>query len=219
MEEEYKKIQNYENYSVSSFGNVRNDVTNKILKPGINGHGYYHVNLRKNSKMNNVRIHRLIATAFIDNPNNKPCVDHVDNNRLHNDIKNLRWCTIRENCMNSSFRNDNSSGVKGVSWHKKTQKWNARIMIDGIQISLGYYDSVEEAANARVKRARQAFGQFINKSEGINHGSKPKKIKKPKQKNTIQRINQIFEEIFKLRDSYKKQESILQKQLLNVLNI
>jgi hypothetical protein len=121
--------------------------------------------------------------------------------------------------MNSSFRNDNSSGVKGVSWHKKTNKWCARIMIDKIQISLGYYDSVEEAANARVQRARQAFGVFINKSEGIDHGAKPKKIKKPKKNDTIQKINQICEEIFKLRDSYKEQESRLQKQLLNVLNI
>ena len=132
-----------------------------------------------------MRIHRLIATAFIDNPSNKPFVDHIDNNGLNNNINNLRWCTQRENCMNSSFRNDNSSGMKGVSWHKKTNKWNARIMIDGIQISLGYYDSVEEAAKARVQRARQAFGVFINKNEGIDHGAKPKKIKKPKKNDTV----------------------------------
>ena len=182
--EEFRKVDNC-NYSISNLGNIRNNTTQLIKKPQISADGYFVVILYKNNKIKYIKVHRLIATAFIDNPSNKPFVDHIDNNRLNNNINNLRWCTQRENCMNSSFRNDNSSGVKGVSWHKKTNKWNARIMIDGIQISLGYYDSVEAAAKARVQRARQAFGVFINKNEGIDHGAKPKKIKKPKKNDTV----------------------------------
>jgi hypothetical protein len=215
--EEYRKIANY-NYSISNLGNVRNDTTQLVKQPYVARDGYYVINLYENNKIKYMKVHRLVATVFIANPDNKPFVDHIDNNRLNNNINNLRWCTQRENCMNSSIRNDNSSGVKGVSWHKKTKKWNARIMIDGIQISLGYYDSVEEAAKARVQRAKIAFGQYTNKCEGINHGAKPKKIKKTKQ-NTKQKINQIFDEIVKLRDSYKDQQSKFQKQLQDILHI
>jgi hypothetical protein len=114
---------------------------------------------------------------------------------------------------------DNSSGVKGLSFDKKSQKWQAQIMIDGIAIHLGFYKTIEEASIAKLNKVEQVFGKFANKCEGINHGVKPMKIRKPKRKNTTQKINQICEEIFKLRDSYKEQESILQKQLLNVLNI
>jgi hypothetical protein len=219
MEEEYKKIQNYENYSVSSFGNVRNDMTNKILKNLIDSNGYYQVNLYKNSKMKSMKVHRLVANAFIEKLDGKPFIDHINNNRLDNNISNLRWVTHKENQMNKSMYYNNSSGVKGVTFKKAKNKWHAQIMIDKIAIHLGYFKTIEEATQARVQRARQAFGQFINKCEGINYGAKPMKKRKPKRKITGKKINQIFEEIFKLRDSFKEQESRLQKQLLNVLNI
>jgi hypothetical protein len=177
--EEFKKIANY-NYSVSNMGNVRNDKTNRILKPGIDGNGYYYVILYKNGKTKLHKVHRLIANAFIANPNGTPCVDHVDNNRINNNISNLRWCSHTENNRNRSISCNNSSGIKGVSFHKKSQKWRACIMLDGILIHIGYYTTLEEATQARVNRARQAFGQYVNACEGINHGAKPMKIRKPK---------------------------------------
>ena len=76
--------------------------------------GYFVVILYKNNKIKYIKVHRLIATSFIDNPSNKPFVDHIDNNRLNNNKNNLRWCTQRQNCMNSSFRNDNFSGERCV---------------------------------------------------------------------------------------------------------
>ena len=214
--EEFRKIANYE-YSVSKLGNVRNDMTNKMLKPGINSHGYYYVILFKNGKMKNMRVHRLVIIAFIANPDSKPCIDHIDNSKINNNINNLRWVTHTENSRNRKMNCDNSSNVKGVSFNKKSQKWQAQIMIDGIAIHLGFYKTIEEASIARLNKVEQVFGKFANKCEGINHGVKPMKIRKPKRKNILKKINQIYEEIFKLRDSYKKRESRLQKQLLNVL--
>ena len=72
--EEYKTISDFDNYEISNLGNVRNKKTNRILKHSINGNGYfmlvYIVKIRKINK----KIHRLIADAFIDNPDNKPHV-------------------------------------------------------------------------------------------------------------------------------------------------
>ena len=72
--EEYKLIKNFENYSVSNIGNVKNNNTNKILKQ-CNNNGYKKVYL--NGKY--LSVHRLVAETFILNPENKPCVDHKNN--------------------------------------------------------------------------------------------------------------------------------------------
>jgi len=102
---------------------------------------------------------------FLDNPDDKHCVDHRDNNKQNNHIDNLRWATNIENCQNAKLRKNNTSGYKGVSWHERNGKWMARINIDGNTIRLGYYDTKEEARDARVKRANEAFGVFTNACE------------------------------------------------------
>ena len=84
------------NYSVSETGQVRNDITNYILKPAIQ-QGYAHVTLYINKKGKRVKIHRLVATAFIPNPENKPYVNHIDGVRGNNFVENLEWVTASEN--------------------------------------------------------------------------------------------------------------------------
>jgi hypothetical protein len=113
--EMWKKITGY-NYSVSSLGRVRNDKRGNFLKPRNNKNGYYRVALLGNGKPKDILIHRLVALYFIGNPDNKPCVDHIDNNKINNNINNLRWVTIRENCQNSSINTHNTSGCKGVHY-------------------------------------------------------------------------------------------------------
>ena len=98
--ETYKKIQGFENYSVSDFGNVRNDKTGKIKNVNVDIKGYVRVNLSSKTERKNKFIQRLVARAFILNPENKPQVDHIDNNRANNNIKNLRWTTISQNTQN-----------------------------------------------------------------------------------------------------------------------
>jgi hypothetical protein len=76
----------------------------KMLKPAISKSyptsrhkGYVQVKLRKDGKTKNYEVHRLVAIAFVDNPNEKPVVNHIDANPSNNHHSNLEWCTIREN--------------------------------------------------------------------------------------------------------------------------
>lgn len=95
--EVFKDIINYEGYyQISNLGNVKSLITNKILKYAIDGNGYKHIALCKNGQRS-FRIHKLIANAFISNPENKPCINHKDGNKLNNTISNLEHCTFSEN--------------------------------------------------------------------------------------------------------------------------
>jgi hypothetical protein len=89
----WKKIDGYDHYSVSSFGNVRNDRTGRILKASINNYGYSNVKFCKDKKRKLYKVHRLVVIAFIENPGNKLCVDLIDNSRLTNHVSNIRWTT------------------------------------------------------------------------------------------------------------------------------
>ncbi len=96
MQEEYKVIKGYENYSVSNFWNVRNDLKRRILKQSNHNKGYKVVALDYKLYL----VHMLVANAFIANPGNKQCVDHIDNDRSNNRIDNLRLATFSENQYN-----------------------------------------------------------------------------------------------------------------------
>ena len=93
--ETWKKIDGFENYSVSTFGKIRNDKTGTIRKLQNYTNGYYSV--RINGK--NLLVHRLVAKAFVDNPERKPVVDHLNGNRKDNRADNLRWVTTAENLL------------------------------------------------------------------------------------------------------------------------
>jgi hypothetical protein len=149
-------------HKLERFENVR-----KILKSS-DRCGYLTVSLSKGNKGKMYNIHRLIALAFIDNPENKRCVDHIDNNKVNINISNLRWCTNSENSRNIGLCKRSTSGVKGVRFEKRRNKWYARIVIDGIVIHLGSYDTIEEETEARVKRANEAFGNFTNACEKVS---------------------------------------------------
>jgi len=103
MKEIWRDITGYEGkYQISSDGRVKSMNYNhkgraKILKPTINNTGYKKVNLYNNGKAKIVFVHRLVAEAFIPNPNNMPVVNHKDENKLNNQVDNLEWCTIGYN--------------------------------------------------------------------------------------------------------------------------
>lgn len=99
MVKTWKAIPGYEGlYEVSNAGNVRSLFRyKKTLKPLTNLAGYKHVFLCKNKKSHIMLIHRLVAMAFIDNPQNKPCVNHLDGNKSNNHVTNLEWATYSEN--------------------------------------------------------------------------------------------------------------------------
>lgn len=101
--EVWKDIEGYNGlYSVSNCGNVRRNKgyqakEARLLKHLNNGKDYLGVGLTMGSKKSRTYIHRLVAAAFIDNPYNKPHVNHKDGNRLNNHVDNLEWVTISEN--------------------------------------------------------------------------------------------------------------------------
>ena len=95
-DEVFKKITVCENYSISNYGRVRNDVRNTFLSPR-KLRGYERVSLWYNSKANDHRIHRLVAQEFIENKENKPEVNHKNGIRNDNRVVNLEWVTGEEN--------------------------------------------------------------------------------------------------------------------------
>lgn len=104
MEEEWKPIKGYEGlYEVSSTGKVKSFQRGgtKILHQNINQSGYHHVILSKGKVKKDLRVHRLVASAFIPNPLNKPEVNHIDGDKHNNNADNLEWATRKENINHS----------------------------------------------------------------------------------------------------------------------
>lgn len=88
-------------------------------------------------------------------------IDHINRQRDDNRITNLRMATQSENNANQPVRKDNqTSGLKGVTLHRKTGLWRARLKKDSREISLGYFNTPEEAHAAYCKAASETFGEF-----------------------------------------------------------
>lgn len=98
----WKPVQGYENlYEVSEFGDIRSLCgrygKNRLLKQGVGSKGYFLVTLCDKGKQKTVNVHRLVATAFIPNPESLPCVNHKDENKKNNHVSNLEWCSYYQN--------------------------------------------------------------------------------------------------------------------------
>lgn len=102
-------------YEISSNGKVRNLKTRRMLRPGKDKCGYLHVSLSKNGKTKTLKIHRLVANAFIENFENLPQVNHKDGNKENNNVNNLEWVTCSGN-LKHAYKN----GLKKINeWQKK----------------------------------------------------------------------------------------------------
>jgi hypothetical protein len=172
MKEIFKEIPGLPKYTVSNIGTVKfHSPYNNVIytrTPRVNKDGYLAVCAGGNENGKNTLVHRLVAIAFIPNPENKPLVDHIDNNRLNNNVKNLRWATYQENSFNRQAPRNNTSNIKGVSFGKKTNKWRAQIKLNGKNLYLGLFNNIEEATKARKKKANELFGEFVNHTEKLS---------------------------------------------------
>jgi len=160
MDEEFKTIKGYENLSVSKSGNV---IYNGVgIEPKIED-GFFVVRLREHEKP--IKVHRLVADAFIPNPKKKLIINHIDNNKLNNNVNNLRWATIQERSFHQVISKNNTSGSKGIYYKKSNDKWRAMIFYNGKLQQIGNYDKKEDAIEARKQKAKELFGEFLNQCE------------------------------------------------------
>lgn len=184
MKEIWKPIMGYEGlYEVSNLGNVKSveryvksshrgyvgyrKLNSKLLKPTVNKWGYRTLSLRKDNKYTAVRINRLVAQAFIPNPDNLPCVNHKDENKLNDAANNLEWCTYKYN-NNYGDRNKKIScartGMKFTDEHKRN-------------ISLAKKQSITDEFREKMRQAhlgkplseyhKQRIKDGLKKSKGV----------------------------------------------------
>ena len=121
--------------------------------------GYLQIGLTKNGIRKQYYLHRLLGIQFIPNPNEYLFIDHIDNNKLNNDLTNLRWITHSGNNRNSNHKNK-SSKYRGVCWFKRDKKWKAQIRIDGKEKHLGLFINEEEASLAYQKEYEKIMNLF-----------------------------------------------------------
>ena len=111
--EKWKEIKNFESlYEVSDIGNVRNKKTKKLISKRCDKDGYEIVNLYNLGKIKTAKVHRLVAEAFLENIENKPCVDHINTIKNDNRLENLRWCTYKENSNNILTKDHLKQGIR-----------------------------------------------------------------------------------------------------------
>lgn len=146
--EQWRDIPGYEGlYKVSDLGNVLSVRKDKNLKPGINSAGYSQVNLYIFGKRKASTVHQLVAMCFLkhESSGSSRVVDHIDNNKMNNNLTNLQIISTRLNC---SKDKKGSSKHTGVCYHRKGDRWVSNIYSGKENIYLGCFKSEDEASKA-----------------------------------------------------------------------
>lgn len=157
--ENFVDIQGYEGfYKINTSGDVLSVRSGKLLKAGKNKQGYMNVALSKDGKAKTHKVHRLVALAFISNPNNYPFINHKDENKTNNRVENLEWCTSKYNLNYGTAIERRSESIKNSSL--KQRKAVLQLSLTGDVV--GEYISTKEASEATGIDRRQI-------SRSINH--------------------------------------------------
>ena len=166
-EEKWKDVKDYEgHYQVSDKGRVKSLKQGKerILKPERNKFGYLDIGLRKNGEHKKFKVHRLVAIAFIPNPDNLPQINHKDENKENNKVENLEWCDVKyNNIYGTRIQRINEKISKPVLQYTKSgefvRKWKSTQ--DG-QRNLGYAgSSISRCCRGKLKSAYGFVWKYI----------------------------------------------------------
>lgn len=179
LEQKFVVIKGFENYIIYENGEIINTKFNRSINHCDNGRGYRIVGLSNNGKVKLKTMHRLLAEAFIPNPNNYPQINHIDGIKDNNSLDNLEWCTNQQNNQHAW-----AIGLKKTS--EKQKESVSRIVLDtetGI-----YYNSIAEAAFAKSMNynilGNMLCGRSINKTTLI-YPTKTIKRKSPTKKDSL----------------------------------
>lgn len=156
----WKDITGYEGrYLISSLGRIKSNdryincthnakrkIKGKMINPYVSGVGYYMAYVQGKY----LYIHRLMAIAFIKNPQNRKEVNHIDGNKLNNNLKNLEWVSKRENLVH--YHSNNRSMPTGVYHEGKT--YRSRIYVNGKLLTIGRFNSISDAHNAYLNYSK-----------------------------------------------------------------
>jgi hypothetical protein len=118
------------------------------------GHGYIKLRL----KGRGYYVHQLVFLMY--HGYIPKVIDHIDGDTQNNRVENLRAADKSKNGMNRSKPRNNTSGVKGVTWHKAAKKWMASVVLEGKSIYLGLYTELEDAAHAAQEARKNYHGDF-----------------------------------------------------------
>lgn len=151
-------------YSVSNYGEVRNNKTGRLMKQRKTEKGYLRVGLTTNGKLKCMRVHRLVAQAFIPNPEDKPEVNHIDFNKENNCVNNLEWVTGKENAKHSlgNRKRSNEKNYKKVSntgeKHISYQNGYYVVRIYGKKYVSKSFKNIDDAKQWRDLKLKEIYG-------------------------------------------------------------
>lgn len=142
-------------WNAKNAGKIAGNLANGYWQICIDGKSYY--------------AHRLawlhVNGKFVKN------IDHINGVKTDNRISNLRPCNKQQNALNSKISSANTSGSKGVRWHKASKKWAASIRINGKSKHLGLFDKIEDASIAYLMAADQVDGRFTNRNYEVKNAN------------------------------------------------
>ena len=168
MEEEWKQIINYPNYSISSLGAIRNDTTKKIMKLTTMKIGYLQINLYKDEIRKLFYHHQLMGLHFIPNPENYSQIDHINGIKNDNRLENLRWVLRSQNERNKKKKINCSSQYLGVCWDKRADKWLASVKINRKNKHIGLFATELEAFSAwKAFVIEKGLQEFYNQVDWV----------------------------------------------------
>lgn len=179
--EVWKKVKDNDLYLVSNFGRVKRltyigenglKYRERILSYSVSSDKYMKANLITKDGRKDFRVHRLVAEAFIPNPDNKPFINHKDGNKFNNTVDNLEWCTQQEN-IDHSFKNNLQPKLKNTyagKFDESTREIIKQLYNDGVsmrQIAIKY--NVSHTCISDIIKNKYKYQKYTNEYKAFKH--------------------------------------------------